>query len=287
MRLVSMQWVGGDASPLDTWTITRDDGCHSPNSATQDISYATLSSIITRTGAFAEFNILAEFEYYTENSNEHSINTGDVEQVTNHREIKFALRAPLTHVVTVTAPFLPDEGTGLLYDITSHGIVEEEGEQVVYVGFRTFVAQGHSFTGDCSIASPYFNTDSAECTTGEAQDFDHPDQGPGSVQEWTVRVKNPTTCQDAVHTEQIDVDLTMATGSVERIQFMVAMVDEVGPDCRVLIGDVDLTSSVLISDGSGEWVNPAEFVCEACDADRKSSGSTYEFSVVLTDATFD
>jgi co-chaperonin GroES (HSP10) len=336
MRLVSMQWVGGDASPLDTWTITRDDGCHSPNSATQDISYATLSSIITRTGAFAEFNILAEFEYYTENSNEHSINTGDVEQVTNHREIKFALRAPLTHVVTVTAPFL--QGTGLLYDITSHGIVEEGGEQVVYVGFRTFVAQGHSFTGECDIASPYFNTDSAECTTGEVSDFDHPDQGPGSVQEWTVRVKNPTTCQDAVHTEQIDVDLTMATGSVERIQFMVAMVDEVGPDCRVLIGDVDLTSSVLISDGSGEWVNPAEnnqmvfylnsimhfqvtfdslmlptfvsltsmsitqngavkcdtdcftaaeFVCEACDADRKSSGSTYEFSVVLTDATFD
>jgi len=336
MRLASIQWVGGDASPLDTWTITTDDGCHSPNSATQDISYADLSSIISRTGAFAEFNILAEFEYYTENSNEHSISMGDVEQVTNQREIKFALRAPLTHVTTVTAPFL--QGTGLLYDITSHGIVEEGGEQVVYVGFRTFVAEGHSFTGDCAIASPYFNTDSAECTMGEAEAFNHPDQGPGSVQEWTVRVKNPTTCQDATHTEQIDVDLTMDTGSVERIQFMVAMVDEVGPDCRVLIGDIDLTSAVLISDGSGTWVDPkdntdmvfylnsimhfqvtfdslmlptfvaltsmsitqntvakcdtdcftaAEFVCEACDADRKSSGSVYEFSVVLTDDTFD
>jgi len=329
MDLVSLSFVNGDNSPLDSWTVTVDDGCQNDNNAAQDFSYSSLTPVVTRSGAFAEIGVTATFAYYT-----HSELTESAERVTETKDIEFGIRAPLTHVTSVTAPF--QQGTGLVYDIESHGIVDEEDKQVVYVEFRTFVLDGQSFTGDCSVSSPYFSTETAECTTSSTEDFDHPTLGSGSIQTWMVRVQNPDQCQDATHTERIDVDLTLASGKVERIEFMVDMVDEAGPDCRVVIGDFDLTSSVQISDGSA-WVDPAEandmifylnnvmelsvtfdslmlptyatlesmtvtqnddtkcgsdcfdviqFVCENCDANRKSPGATYTFSVVLTDDVF-
>jgi hypothetical protein len=250
MDLVSLSFVNGDDSPLDSWAVTVDDGCQNDNNAAQDFPYSTLTPVITRSGAFAEIGVTVTFSYYT-----HSELTESAERVTETKDIELGIRAPLTHVVSVTAPF--QQGTGLLYDIESHGIVDEGNKQVVYVEFRTFVLAGVSFTGDCSVSSTYFSTETAECTTSNTEDFDHPTFGSGSIQTWMVRVQNPDQCQDAVHTERIDVDLALASGTSERIEFMVDMVDEAGPDCRVVIGDFDLTSSVQISDGSA-WVNPME-----------------------------
>ena len=71
-----------------------------------------------------------------------------------------------------------------MYDIESHGIVDEGNKQVVYVEFRTFVLAGVSFTGDCSVSSTYFSTETAECTTSNTEDFDHPTYGSGSIQTW-------------------------------------------------------------------------------------------------------
>merc|ERR1719464_1979637 len=145
--------------------MTSTDGCRNPNSASQDFSYATFTNIITRSGEYADFSLVAQFAYYSL-----SDLTNSAERIEEQKEIKFRIRVPLTHVVTVTAPF--QLGAALLYDITSHGILEESGEQVVFVGFRTFLNSGHSFTGACSISSPYFNDATAECTAGASETFD-------------------------------------------------------------------------------------------------------------------
>jgi len=330
MELTSLQFSDGSDSLLSGWDMTIQDGCREDNTAAQDFSYASIEPMVTRSGAFAEIGLTATFIYYTQ-----SELTASAEQVVETKEIELGIRAPLTHVVSVTAPF--ELGASLLYDIMSHGIVDENDAQLVYVEFRTFVGSGHSFTGDCAISSPYFSTDSSACTSSTPETFVHPTDGSGTIQTWRVEVQNPDQCQDATHTERIDVDLTLATGSVERIQFMVDMIDEAGPDCRVVIGDFEFSSAVQISDGSGTWVDAsqdsdmifylnsvmefsvtfeslmlptyatlasmtvtqnndakcdtdcfdvAQFVCENCDADGKSAGSTYTFSVVLTDGTF-
>jgi len=251
MTLESLQWVGaGGELALDAWTMASTDLCREPNSFSQTMSYASLeqSAEIGRTGQYAEFNLMAEFSYFTE-----SDITGSPERIVEQKQIKMGIAAPTTQVVSVSSNFQP--GTSLLHDITSHGIIEDGGYQLVYITFRTFLTGGHIFNADCAVSSPYFT--SATCqVSGDNEQFTHPEEGAGTIQTWTIRAQNSDQCIDGEHSERIDVDLTMGTtGVTERIQFMVDMKDEVGPDCRVILGEFDLTSSVMMGDAE-EMVDP-------------------------------
>jgi len=245
MTLLAIEFIGDEASPfLDTWTIESTDLCRGDNSVSQDFNYGQIADNyeITRNGEHAEFSILAEFMYYTR-----SDVTQAAESITVQKEIKFRITAPQTVVVSVTANFQP--GSALIYDIMSHGVVEENGVSLIQIEFRTFIGAGHSLTGDCSIMSTYF-TGITECSTTPAEAFTHPTEGDGTLQTWTIRAQNPNQCVEGEHTESIEVDLSTESGFTERIEFLIDMIDELGPDCGVVIGEFDMTTSVQVSDGN-------------------------------------
>jgi len=159
--------------------------------------------------------------------------------------IHFSIDSPSSYVVSVE--FSLEEGADLLFDISSHSVIEDG----VMVTFQTFVVSAYEFTGDSVITTDYFNAATSTLVLTSTADFEHPEFGSGLLQEWTLTLVEPSTeCTTGVHTVPVTLDLASGSGT-ERIGLNIALADDYRSECSNNVGEFEIMSVVSVDAGEG------------------------------------
>lgn len=252
MYLTSIGFIGmNSTTSLDSWSTYYNEDCTGLNSAELNLTYIDLLSVadVYSVDNYVFFSMDLILEYYSL-----ADITDKFDVVTVEKMITFSINAPSSILLNVTV--YATEGGHLLYDVLSHGIVETDGNQTVFIGFSTFVTGEYEFSGAFSISSTYFSNDNAQLELLNTTDFIYSDTYAGKVQNWMLTMVNLDRCHEGVHAETVDVALeNVNTDHSDIVRFIIEMKDTTSMECSKNIGTLDLTADVLVSDGS-EFVEP-------------------------------
>jgi len=187
---------------FEDWTLNEASSCEKENSASISIPASELADDIE--GYVIEFSVTFTASYLSKDRITDLVSADEVTKT-----IPFEITVPESHTVIVRIELHPD--SSYIPDVTSQELDEL---RTLTVNFTTFVHEAYRFTGVYVMTSDYFDADGATLSISSEEDnYDHPVEGEGIMQYWSLVV--PDVYCDPIGTHVETLLLTLETSKID------------------------------------------------------------------------